>query len=75
MFLELIHYIWKESLNSDAIGEQCNQCQQNKQLPLTSNHWTQKQWHICLYGSPCRGLGQVQICGRVIPVSGILHLW
>ena len=55
MFLELIHYIWKENLNSDVIGEQC---QQNKQLPLTSNLLTQKQqWHICLYGSPCRGLG------------------
>jgi len=49
MFLELMHYIWKESLNSDVIGEQFNQCQQNKQWPLTSNQWTQKQqWHMTM---------------------------
>jgi len=33
--------LWKESLNSDV--QQFHQYQQNKQSPLTSNHWTQKE--------------------------------
>jgi hypothetical protein len=32
------HLSFKESLNSD--GQQFHQYQQNKQLHLTSNHWT-----------------------------------
>jgi hypothetical protein len=41
MELIVILVIWKESLNSD--GQKFLPIhQQNEQLPLTSNHWTQK---------------------------------
>jgi len=33
----------KKSLNRD--GQQFDQYQQNEQLPLTLNHWTQKKDH------------------------------
>jgi len=36
----LSHKLWKFSLNSD--GPKSYQYQQNEQLPLISNHWTQK---------------------------------
>jgi hypothetical protein len=37
-FTEKYTHLWKESLNSD--GKQLHQYQQNKEPPLTSNHWT-----------------------------------
>ena len=40
-------WLWKESFNSD--GKQYHQYQQNKQSPLTSNHYTYKiPWYLTL---------------------------
>ena len=50
--------------------QQCQQYQQDKQRPLTSNHWTQKRlWYLSGYSGP--GLGQSNICGSVKLAIGV----
>jgi hypothetical protein len=52
-FIFILLNLWKEILNCD--GQPFHQYQQNEQLPLTSNHWTQKS---TTYLGPCLGLVQ-----------------
>ena len=44
ILLNISKQLWQECLNSDT--QQIHQCQQNKQPPLTSNHWTKKAHDI-----------------------------
>ena len=48
-FCKILFLLWKKSLNSD--GQQFNQNQQNKQLPLAWNHRTQKRSRYSLMES------------------------
>ena len=61
--------IWKEILNSDGQQFQLSfhnhQYQQNKQLPITSSHWTWKMTTTCDIANSGHCLGQAQNCGRV----------
>ena len=57
--------LWTESLSGDS--QQYHQYQQNKQQPLTSNHWTQKRpWNMAWKYRPL-----LQNCGIV----SIEKLW
>ena len=52
-------------------GQQFHQYQYNTQLPLTSNHWTEK---TTTYGirNPGLGLGHIQKYGMFKKINGIL---
>jgi len=40
IFFQMQFRLWKKSLNSDHDDQQFHQYQQNKQLSITSYHWT-----------------------------------
>ena len=56
IYKRLIIQLWKESFNVKV--KQFHQYQQNKQLYLNSNHWTQKRKKDICDGNLGRGLAQ-----------------
>ena len=63
--------MWTESLNNDI--QYFNQYQQNKQLPLTSNHWIHKKtttyWYADVNPGPQMGQDKKLMWWNVVLVT------